>query len=636
MGLMASAAGAGNDPVLLTVDGHDIPLSEFKYLYNKNNTQQVQPQTLDQYLGMFVDYKLKVADAGMLGIDTTSTFRNELATFRNELARPYMRDTEVEKRLIEEAYSRRREEVEVSHVMLRLDEGNEMRLDSIRKAIVSGKTTFEEAAKQYSADRHSAENGGRMGFIIPDRYPYAFEKVAYETPVGGISEVVNSGVGYHIIRVDSRRPTRGEVLVEHILRLTRGRSEQEIAEVRRCIDSLYNEAKNGADFKELARLHSQDPGTARNGGELPWFGSGAMVAEFDSVAFALADGEISEPFATRFGYHIIHKLDSRMLQPLDEVRGDIIRAMSKDERGNMPEMAVRDRLIATRHAKVLPKALKKIGKIIKDNGGYDSTAISRLYGENMVVATFDGGAPITLDQVMPSVPRTLSTDVDNAVSLIGGAAHGMLLNALEAQYRDNLASENAEYRNLLNEYRDGILLYEISNRNVWDRAARDSEGLNAYFRANASRYAWQQPKFKSFVLFASSDSVMQVALRYADSLSTDNPVAFVADMRRHFGNDVKVERVIAAKGENPITDYLAFDGDKAAAEASTSWKAFAAYKGRIIDAPEEAADVRGAAVTDYQAELDRRWVEELRRKYTVKVNNKVFEQLKRETQAHQE
>ena len=117
MGLMASAAGAGNDPVLLTVDGHDIPLSEFKYLYNKNNTQQVQPQTLDQYLGMFVDYKLKVADAEHAGIDTTSTFRNELATFRNELARPYMRDTEVEKRLIEEAYSRRREEVEVSHVM---------------------------------------------------------------------------------------------------------------------------------------------------------------------------------------------------------------------------------------------------------------------------------------------------------------------------------------------------------------------------------------------------------------------------------------------------------------------------------------------------------------------------------------
>ena len=193
----------------------------------------------------------------------------------------------------------------------------------------------------------------------------AFEEAAYGTDAGAMSPVFNSGVGYHIVLVEKRTPAAGEVNADHILIMNRDKSPEATAKAKALADSIYAVIKAGADFAEMARKHSQDPGSASRGGNLGWFRHGVMVAEFDSVAFALADGEISEPFATRFGYHIIHKLDSRMLQPLDEVRGDIMRAMSKDERGNMPEMAVRDRLIATRHAKVLPKALKKIGKSSK-------------------------------------------------------------------------------------------------------------------------------------------------------------------------------------------------------------------------------------------------------------------------------
>ncbi|MDE6527079.1 MAG: hypothetical protein K2L75_07455, partial [Muribaculaceae bacterium] len=183
------------------------------------------------------------------------------------------------------------------------------------------------------------------------------------------------------------------------------------------------------------------------------------------------------------------------------------------------------------------------------------------------------------------------------------------------------------YRNLVNEYHDGILLYEVSNQNVWERATKDREGLEAYFKANADKYKWEQPKFRSYIFFAENDSVLDIAAAYADSLSTDDPTAFVQDMRTRFGRDIKIERVIAAKGENAITDYLGFGADRPE-ESKSKWKAYRAYKGRVIDAPEEAADVRGAAVTDYQNELDRKWVAGLHKKYKVKLNKKVFNNLK--------
>lgn len=630
MAACCSSFAADNDPVLMTVDGHDIHVSEFQYLYNKNSTQQTQPQTLDEYLQMFIDYKLKVADAEHAGIDTLESFQKEYLGYKRELSAPYLRDNSVEEQLIQEAYDRRRTDVRVSHIMLPLTPAGYTLADSILTEIRGGRLTFEDAAKNYSIDTGSKNKGGMMGYVTPDRFPYAFEKAAYDTPVGQISDIVNSGMGWHIIRVEESTPTRGEVLCEHILLLTRGMDAEAEAAVHERIDSIYAVAllDNGASFKDMARRLSQDPGTARNGGALPWFGAGKMVAEFDSAAFATPVGTVGPPFRTRFGYHIIHKLDQRGLASYDELHDQILGAMSDDERADMPMNAMVERIKADKHAKIDAKALKKVRKIIEQNGGYDSTAIAKLSAENLTIATYDGGEPIRLSAVMPMVPRTLSTDVDNAVNDISGAAERALRQAVLDQYRDELAQTNVDYRNLLNEYRDGMLLYEISSRNVWDKAARDTTGLENYFHANIDRYKWDKPKFKSFIIFASSDSLLNEALQYAPTLSTDNAQGFAAAMREHFGTGVKVERVIAAQGENPITDYLAFGGDKPAADARSRWSAYAAYNGRIIDAPEEAVDVRGAAVTDYQSELNDRWVHQLRAKYPVTVNTEVFEALK--------
>lgn len=635
--LGASAADPlAGDPVLMTVDGQDIKVSEFEYLFKKNNSQQMQPQSVAEYADMFVDYKLKVADARRAGIDTTATFLAEFNKFRDELAAPYLRDNTVENELIKEAYSHLGKDVKVSHIMMAVDRqaGNEAavtaELNRIRRSILKGEITFEDAARQYSVDRPTAQKGGEMGWISAGRFPWAFEKAAYDTPKGGISKVIDSGFGVHLVKVEDERPSRGEVHASHILKLTRDVPPEMLPAQKAAIDSIYEVVASGADFADVATRESQDPGSARRGGDLGWFGSGMMVAEFDSVAFALADGEISKPFATAFGYHIIKRHDHRGVESLDEARNKIMSWMARDGRADEPRQA-RYRQLADKYGFIMMKAnamaLKQ--KLIDKGPVCDSLTLVELASDQTPLVKISDKDAVTVAQAYASLDgRQFASSAETAVA-IENAAKDMMDDMIRTRAISELADDNADYRNLINEYRDGIMLFEISNRNVWDRAAKDKDGLEKYFRKNISKYAWDKPRFKSYVIFAASDSVLDVATAYADSLSTDDPEAFVGEMRKHFGKAIKIERVIAAQGENAITDYLAFGGEKPEAK-NQRWSAYRAYKGRILDQPEEAADVRGAATTDYQSLLEKEWLKSLHKKYKVKINKKVLKQLEAE------
>lgn len=632
----AVTATAAVDPeaVLMNVDGHDITVSEFEYLFNKNNTQQQTPQSLDEYLQMFIDYKLKVAEAEHEGLQDSPDFIKEFTGFRSDLATPYLRVQEIEDSLVDESYGHRLRDVYVSHIMLPLEVQYKAQADSLLREILAGNITFEDAAARYSLDRRSSVRNGRMGWVVPGRFPWPFEKASYDTEVGQLSPVVNSGLGWHIIRPERSEPALGEVEASHILLMTRGLPDSLQAVAKERIDSIYTVLQAGEDFAELAKRFSQDPGSARNGGSLGWFNHGQMVEEFDSVAYALADGQISTPFPTAFGWHIIKRTGHRGAPELtEELRKAIISQMKNDERGTAATDAYIQRAMASQHAAVDNDAISRIRDLIAANdGGYDSTMVAQLMTMNDIVATFDHGS-VPLYKAMERVPYTSATDAANAAKLISGAAMSALQGAVLDYERENLANTNPNYRNLVNEYRDGILLYEVSNRNVWEKATKDTEGLAKYFAANRDKYKWDEPRFKSYIFFASSDSVLNSAMAYADSICPDGtmpftPAEFTQTMRQKFGKDLKIERVIAARGENPITDYLAYDGSKPDADKKSRWDAYGAWRGRMISIPEEPSDVRGAAVTDYQTALGEQWVNQLRKKYKVKVNNKVFKQLK--------
>lgn len=616
-----------SDPVLMNVAGKDVRLSEFEYLFHKNNAQQTEPQSLDQYVGMFVDYKLKVADAESAGIDTTASFISEFTQFRDELSEPYLRDNSVLDSMVNQSYSHMQDELKVSHIMMAADQ--EATLDSLRQAIIDGKVTFEEVARQYSIDKPSARRGGLMGFVIANRYPWAFEEAAFETPVGQISPVVNSGFGNHIIRVESRQPARGEVLAEHILRLTRNVPDSLLAEQKFTIDSIYRVVKaNPDEFENLAKTYSEDPGSARNGGSLGWFGPGAMVQEFDSVSFALPVGGISEPFTTSFGWHIIKKVDARGVGSLEDNRESIIKAINRTERGALPEKMFVQRNAKKYGARLNESNINKIAAMADKDGGMLDSAFMANYSKSEMPIFSVGGKDVTLGEIVSGMAPARIRGGEQIQEHIKAVATEMMNNRVLDLARNELAEENPDYRNLVNEYRDGILLFEISNRNVWDRAAKDKDGLEDYFRKNRAKYAWDKPKFKSYIIFTSNDSLLNEAVKYASTLTDDMvPADFTSAMRERFGRDVKIERVIAAQGENAITDYLGFGGEKPAPE-NKRWSSYAAFRAKVITAPEEAADVRGAVVADYQAMLEKEWLKALHDKYPVKINKKVLKQVK--------
>ena len=623
--LLALAAKSA-DPVLMTINGKDVRLSEFEYLYHKNNSQQVEPQTLDEYVEMFVNYKLKVADAEAAGIDTTAAFVKEFTQFRDELAAPYLVDNSVLDSLVEQNYLHMSKDLYVSHIMM--NTGKEAILDSLRTAILDGTTTFEDVARQYSIDTPSARRGGLMGWVVAGRYPWPFEEAAFKTAVGEVSPVINSGFGIHIIRVEKERRSN-EVLCEHILRLTVQKPDSAAALEEARIDSIYNELMRGADFADLARRLSEDPGSAAKGGRLDWFGAGVMVNEFDSVAFAMPSGTISRPFRTSYGWHIIHKIDERGKGTLEENREAIIRSFGNDERGSLPRRKFMQQQIVNYKGKLNDKAFTRIAKWAEELGGtVDSTMTATFAASDLHVFTLNG-KKYTLAQVMPQVPVSALKGGEQIAALIRSTAFNVMGEAAIDLAREDLVNTNPDYRNLVNEYRDGILLFEISNRNVWQRAADNKDELEQFFAANRDKYSWGgTEKFKSYIIFASNDSILAEAMQFAETMPLDVvPADFTKQMRDKFGRDVKVERVIAAKGENAITDFLAFGGEKPTND-NARWPSYAAFRGRLITAPEEAADVRGLVVSDFQADLERRWVESLRAKYSVKINTDVLQQVK--------
>ena len=622
-------AKGSKDPELMTINGKAVTLGEFEYLYHKNNSQQLAPQTIDEYLDMFVTYKQKVADAESEGIDNTEAFKNEFDGYRRELAEPYLRNKEMEDSIIRAVYSHMQEDVDVSHIMLAskgpgIDaEAQKHTLDSIRTAILNG-ADFAALARQYSIDRAARKNGGRMGFIPVGRLPYTFEDAAYNTKAGEISPVVETPFGFHIVKVNARRPARGQVLAQHILKLTQGLSEEDAAKKKAEIDSIGALLAAGADFEEIAKKESEDPGSQRNGGRLNWFGAGQMVPEFEEAAFSLQNGEVSAPFKTSYGYHIVKRLDWKPVDSFETMEPMIKNVIQRDERGQMPRKRKIAELRRKFKAGVNAANLALVKNEIVKNGGLDSALIEKYIVSEMEVASM-GKQKILLSEVVSEIGAPLAGTPERQAAQFEERVNLSLDNAVTEAERQDLAVNNADYRNLLNEYRDGMLLFEVSDRKVWTKAIQDKEGLENYFRTHRDKYKWEKPKFKSYVVFATSDSIMQLAKGYLES--TDMPGDSLAtDLRKKFGKDVKIEKVIAAQGENNITDYLGFGAEKP--EAKGKWAWYFPYRGKILNAPEEAADVRGAVTGDYQGELEEAWVAGLKQKFPAKINKKTLKKAK--------
>lgn len=553
------------DEVIMTVNGVDVPRSEFEYLYHKNQQQQVDPQSLEEYAEMFKIYKLKVADALNQRLDTMLAFQKEMNQYKEDLATPYMTDSLFLNSLVKEAYDLSREEVEAFHIMLAKGQSDEdtrkarAQADSIRSVIING-GDFAELAAKYSIDRASSNAGGRMGYIVSGRFPYAFEKAAYALAPNQISEIVESPQGFHILKGGKHRPARGTVFVEHIMKMVAPTATaEEQAAAKASIDSIYNVVvANPEKFEDLARELSDDKGSGRQGGKLNWFGAGMMVEPFDSAAFAIAVNEISTPVRSQYGWHIIRKLDAKGPASLAEMKPQVLKRIAnpQDERYNLVEKNLINNL-RKKHKKILQKQ-----------------------------------------------------DLDDE--------------ALKQVEYEWLYANEPEYHNLLNEYREGSLLYEASLREVWDKAAKDNDGLNAYFNAHRSDYKWTKPHVKGILVQATDDSIAALVRTALREVSDDNALKAI---RKQFVGKASMDRILMEEGQNAMVDNVIFGGEPVKPN-NKKYTVYFIFEPKLLDAPETMTDVKSLVTSDYQNQLEHEWVEKLKSRYPVTVNEKILKKVK--------
>lgn len=636
LALSGSLFAQAADPVLMTLNGSPVLRSEFEYIYNKNNSNNsLDKKTLDEYVDLFVNFKLKVEEAKAQGIDTTKSFITELSGYRSQLTKPYLTDSKVDDDLLLEAYNRLKEDVDVSHILVRIPQ-NATPADTLKawKTIQSiqlrlqKKEDFSKLAKEVSEDPSAAENSGHLGFISAFRTVYPFETMAYNTPVGSLSKPVRSAFGYHIIKVHARRPSLGEILVSHIMKFTSKDDEAGNVKAKISIDSIYQRIKAGDDFGELAKTLSQDKGSAAKNGELPWFGTGRMVPQFETAAFALKNvGDYSEPIQSDYGWHIIKLLDKKGVASFENMKADLERKVKRDERANRGQQAFLSKLRADYNYQVLTPNLIGFYTLVAEKPLSDSIFIEEASKLNKPLFSF-AGKNFTQTDFANYLKKNTNSEKSIASEKINEKLNAFVDSELLAYEDSQLEKKYDDFRFLMQEYHDGILLFEVSNKEVWEKASKDTDGLDKYFNAHKADYTWEKPHYKGHVIYCKDKATFKIAKSIVKKSDIDSIDKYLRTRLNDSVQYVKIEKGLYVQGENKVIDNKIFKTKEEYTPATEYPYVFVVGK-MLKNTPENYTDVRGLVTADYQEYLEKEWIQSLRAKYPYTVNQEVLKTVKK-------
>lgn len=621
--------------VVLTIEGEDVSQKEFLSIYAKNNPNpDVSDAALDEYMELFINYKLKVLEAKERGMDTVPSFLNELKGYRRQLAKPYLTDTLFESEMLEHAYDRMNHEVRANHILLKIDSDAEPadtlkiynRLMSFKKRIDNGES-FSKLASSYSEDPSAKSNGGDLGFFAGMQMVFPFEEAAFTTEIGKTSLPVRTRFGYHLIQVTDKRDAIGKVNASHILiALPQKASDELTQEAKQKIDAIYKRLVDGESFEDLATKFSEDKSSAKQGGNLGEFGTGKMVETFENQVFSLDSGEYSQPFLTPYGYHIV-KVNKRIpVETFEEAKPEILKRLASDGRAKQAKVSLVNKLKVeynyTQNDKALAEVVKAVnGDIFKGTwklpkGKWDKTiaewkdnTISQrdfaLYLQDVQRETF-------VQEKDPYIYRIFDVMVSKAI-------YDFEDERLEEKYPN--------FDNLMKEYHDGILLFDLTNKEVWSKAVNDSAGLSNFFKTHAADYQW---KDRANVVVAKSES--------ADALKMVKKMLKKGDSISHIDSTLNVANKLNLRIEEKLIEKSAKEGLDA---SSFSWKKgkfsnvatdndnVLIYVKSIEPARAKTMDeIRGQVISDYQNELERMWLKELRAKYNYEVHTDILHSIK--------
>jgi len=712
---------APND-VLFSVGEQPVTVEEFSYVYEKNNFNNDSIYTksdIDAYLQLFVNFKLKVLQAQAEGYDTLPAFTSEFETYKQQLAKPYLTETRINEQLTRQAYERMKEEIHAAHILIRLPKDPQPedtlvaynKIEKILKEALSGKD-FAQLASTYSEDPSAQRNGGDLGYFTVFQMVFPFEEAAYNTPVGEISGIIRTQFGYHILKILDRRPSLGKVKVAHIM--VRTNNQGDTTEAINKIFEIHDQLMAGVDWNYLCRQFSEDDRTKNNGGSLPYLATGQVDPAFAEAAFGLREvGDISDPFSTPYGMHII-KLEDRQQIPLfEEAKSELETKVRRDSRSEINKQVLIQKLKNQHHFKEDPTAL--------------DYALSRA-DSNLVQGKWD------FNDQQTSLKDTLFTIENNKYSIedlfiYARSKQRRRINISPMQYMsdlhdsyveqclvdyelEHLKVENAEYRLLLNEYYEGILLFNIMEHEVWSRASSDSVGLMTFYDNNKNDFQWDERLEATIYDAAEPEIIEEIKNRYTDVkyigidstliskmdeikpavsalaqkypsltdryvylLYGENEVAIKDSISGFISSAMPVpEGHIIQKMKNSLSGAVAvilksrskksleilynresalnlqvvegkFEKDDHPALGESVWEPgvheiqkdqrfYLVDVDKILAPKPKALDeVKGLVISRYQDYLEENWIEELRKKYPVVINEKVLKKIYKEFEA---
>lgn len=609
---------------LFTVDGKVTAADEFTYLYKKNHNNSKEKDfttaSVEEYLELLLNFKLKITEAHHQGLDTTAKFMKELKTYREELKKPYRAEKDVLDKLTREAYEHSTQEIKASHILIQLTPTSSAedtlkafkKISEIKTRVLAGED-FEKLARELSEDPSAKLNGGSLGYFTAMQMVYPFEKAAFETKTGELSRIIRTRFGYHLIKVEDRKPSRGEVEVSHILLRAANKDD---SKVRNKIFEIYDQLKAGRSWEELCKENSEDANTKNNGGRLRQFGVGvfATVPEFESAAFALKNpGDISDPFQSQVGWHIIRLEKKIPVPPYAEIESSLKKKVARDERLKISEQIVADKrkkdfqLVENNEAKTKFFALAD-SNLIKGKWRFKGPADLK----QATLFTINGKPTVGKD-LMTWIFREQSTTSLAPKSYIEQLYKDLLEEKLSEAEDEKISNQNPDFKYLLKEYREGILLFEVMEKEVWNRASSDSVGQKKFYQSHLDKFkagSRVEARFFATPERAFMDKVKK-KIANGDTLTADDMKKFKSVQA--FRNYEKGESKIIDKANwVPGLQEINIDNTFYLIEIS-----------RLVEPGTKTfSEARSQIISDYQAELEKEWVTSLRKKYPFKVNSK--------------
>jgi len=640
--LVQSTVLAQTKDVLFTIENHNYYTDEFVRVYNKNLdlVKDDSQKNLDNYLELFIGYKLKVEKANKIGLQNSVNYQNELKSYRTQLSKNYLSDSKVTNELVQEAYDRMKQEIRASHILVLIDESASpedtlkayQKIVDIKKRIDSGED-FIKVAQQFSEDPSVKENNGDLGYFSAFRMVYPFENAAFSTQVGQLSKPFRTRFGYHLVKVVDKRMNRGEVSVAHIMILKPAdpaiKSEDKS---KQTIEDIYKKIQQGESFESLAQQFSEDKSSASKGGVLQRFGSGQLSSEeFESMAFSLQNkDEISQPFQTQFGWHIVKLIDKHPLQSLAEMKSDLEDKVRKDERSLLITNSLAKKLRVKYSFSKDQKMISAVKKVVNDDFYAQTWEVPSANKEFQdAILVINKSKKIAALQFLNFVYNQQKSKIKTkpVVKLVDELFEKFIDEQLTAYYNENLENEFSEFKHVMDEYRDGLLLFDLMDKEIWTRAKTDTTGIFTYFKNNQINNQWKK-RFEVDIFSSTDKTVIEKTQQF---LNKGKSLDFI---KEKLNKDGKVNVMVKSGLFEEEYDILSYYTNASKGVTSIVSKDNYYFVVNIKEVKEagdkDFQDCKGKVISDYQQFLESNWVNELRKEFEVKVNQDVFNKVKQQ------